>query len=248
MKGGEGIDDIQISLDNCGRKKRFNLKNPFKKCIVLSYNNRKITIIYKEKIKNIIVKYFDDNTSNIYYKKEKYKELPNLIKFSIIINELMGFFLPDKYYFDKLKYLDLIVRIRIFINEIQNDDLKFRMIDNWLKKILEELRPDFLPSSPPDKKKAKNQKQVTQSIESNKKRVKQRLYQDNLNKRRAEKQASQEKKLRPNYVEILQRLNEWEPTASERQPVFTHRTNYSKQPNYQSYIQKQNETKPNNSR
>ena len=74
MKGGEGIDDINISLGDCGRKKKklfsFSGKKNFKNCIVLSVNSRKITINNHDG--KIIVKYFDKIDTNIYYLKEKY--------------------------------------------------------------------------------------------------------------------------------------------------------------------------------
>jgi hypothetical protein len=232
MKGGEATDNIVISLGNCGRGEKFSFTNPFKKCIVLSYNDRKITIIYDEKIKNIIVKYFDDNTSDIYYKKEEYRQLPDLFKFSEIINELWGFELKKfQYYFNELKFLELIVRIRKFINEIQNDDLKFRMIDNWLKKILEELRPDFSPSSP----KIENKKQVIPQNKANKNRITQKLYEEQRIQRRA-KEAENE---RQKSAEILKRLKEWGPTSDQGSAIL-HRTNWSNKPNYTSFtIQEQ---------
>ena len=70
MKGGDGINDIQPSLGNCGKKNLFSIKNPLKECIVLSYKNRKITLDYVRQ--NIIqVKYFNNINSSIYNSKIK---------------------------------------------------------------------------------------------------------------------------------------------------------------------------------
>ncbi len=74
----------------------------------------------------------------------------------------------------------------------------------------------------------------------NQNRVTQKIYEEQRILRRAE----EAEKERQKYAENLKRLSEWGPTSG--QPLFTQITNYSKKPTYQSYVQKQNETKPNN--
>ena len=137
MKGGEGLDDIQVSIGKCGRRKKFSFTNPLKKCIVLSYNNRKITINYDAG--KIIVKYFNNIDTNIYYKKIDYSVTKtDLPIFSIIIRELLN---DQEVFLDQSRFLSLIIRINKFIKEIPNTDLKFSMINGWLDRILLTIPP-----------------------------------------------------------------------------------------------------------
>lgn len=241
MKGGEGINDIQISLGNCGRKPKFSLHGLFKKCIVLSYKNRKITIIYDEKIKNIIVKFFNKTDTNIYYNKKTYPVIPpNLSIFMDIIKELFNnseeFFDSEKYTSLNDKYLSLTDRIKTFIKRMPNPDVDFTMISKWLN-FEKPSEPTSVPlksiSSPPNKNR---QRKLNQN------RVTEKIYEEQRILRRAE----EAKKERQEKAENLKRLSEWGPTTG--QPLFTQKTNYSKKPTYQSFVQNQNETEPNNSR
>jgi hypothetical protein len=65
----------------------------------------KITIIYDEKIKKIIVKFFDNTNTNIYYNKRIYPVIPpNLSNFMDIIKELFN---NSEAFFDSEKYTSL---------------------------------------------------------------------------------------------------------------------------------------------
>jgi len=131
MKGGEGIDDIRISIGNCEREAGFF--DFSKNCIVLSYKHRKITIFYDRTSPNndkITVRYFNDiKNHNFYYKIERYSvNTTSFIQFSNIIGKLTN----NEVLVDQFATYNLIEKIMNLINL----NHKFSMIYNWLENIL----------------------------------------------------------------------------------------------------------------
>jgi hypothetical protein len=114
MKGGEGLDDIQVSIGDCGKKHSYSTKGLFKKCVILSYGDRRITIGISDSLEEPIqVKYFD-NTSSTYNNKEKFFKVINLSKFISIINKLLNESLPNNS-FNNLLIIKLFILIKKMI-------------------------------------------------------------------------------------------------------------------------------------
>ena len=127
MKGGAGLlDNIQISYGNCGKKHIYSMKSRSKKCIILTFNNRSITIGSREPLE-IQVKYLDN--SSTYYKKEIFNDkiLINFNKFRDIINELLLNYISSAFNDDQLKELiDKILKFMSHIETSQDDILNIR--------------------------------------------------------------------------------------------------------------------------
>jgi hypothetical protein len=88
MRGG-GIEDITVSLGNCGRSTRIGFwKNG---CITLIHGNNKVVLYYNEKTKNLEVRYFHTINNNVYigeplrYKLSEF----NIFIFAVIIHGLI---------------------------------------------------------------------------------------------------------------------------------------------------------------
>jgi hypothetical protein len=116
MKGGAGLlDNIQISYGDCGKKHFYSRKSRSKKCIILTFNNRSITIGSREPLE-IQVKYL--NNSSTYYKKEIFNDkiLINFNKFRDIINELLLNYTSLAFNDDQLK--ELIDKILKFMSQL----------------------------------------------------------------------------------------------------------------------------------
>lgn len=94
MKGGAGIDDIQVSTGDCGKRHFYSTKGFLKKCVILSYGNRRITIGTDDDNKLIQVKFFN-NTSSTYDRKEKFSSVSELDEFISIIKKLLDESLPN---------------------------------------------------------------------------------------------------------------------------------------------------------
>ena len=230
MKGGEGIDDIKISLGDCGRKKKklfsFSGKKNFKNCIVLSVNSRKITINNHDG--KIIVKYFDKIDTNIYYLKEKYSITgTSLSDFCKIIKKLLN---ESEETLDDSKCISLIGRIKDYISNPSNK------IYTWLNYIYQIYMASPQPSRSTIQYKTPVNQERARKYQEN--LDKQKKYQENLNRTRADptiakQKANNEIKRRK---ETLLNLSQWAPTSDlDQGSGLEHRTNYSKQPTYQSY-------------
>jgi hypothetical protein len=127
MKGGAGIDDIVISYGDCGKLHRFSFKTAFKKCIILIYENRKITIGSNDR-NTIQVKYFNDVSNSTYYKKDKFSiQKTNILLFTDIINELI------KLQSSQDKLIQLIDKILRHITSIRSNGDDIELIIQWLK-------------------------------------------------------------------------------------------------------------------
>ena len=94
MRGG-GIDDIEISLGNCGRSGRFGFwKNG---CITLSHNDKKVVLYYNEDTMMIEVRFFENRNNNVYNKKQIYEHKNfNIKNVNDIILYLIGDIKTDK--------------------------------------------------------------------------------------------------------------------------------------------------------
>jgi hypothetical protein len=135
MKGGEGIDDIQVSIGDCGKKHIYSTKSLFKKCVILSYGDRRITIgTYGNPISSTViqVKYFQ-NTRSIYYEKEKISlDKINLDKFKTIIDKLLG----NNSNLSNISELEkLIIKILKFLDSIPNRDYNLSNCSHFFIKI-----------------------------------------------------------------------------------------------------------------
>ena len=141
MKGGEGLDDIQVSIGDCGKKHSFSTKRFFNKCVILSYNERRITIGKTDSLEEPIqVKYFD-NTSSIYTYKEKFSDVINLSEFMSIINRLLNKSLSNNLSNNFLKkLLNLSIKILIITRSRNTrSDPEIWLMDNINRIIMHEL-------------------------------------------------------------------------------------------------------------
>lgn len=207
MKGGEGIDDIIISVGDCGRD---GLQNLFKKCIVLSYNNRKITIIYDDIRQIIVVKYFNNIGNNYYEKREYNVKKTSVWEFYEIISELID----NLELVNSFKIPDLIEKIKEYIDEIHDADLPFLMINTWLDRIV-------------PKAKHLNITNVPFVVQMNDPEIKieQPRIQENERSRLNRVQRAKEEE-RQRLYQVMQSL----PGSSEElNPRLMYRTNFSKQ-------------------
>jgi hypothetical protein len=129
MKGGEGVDDIVINYGDCGKLHSYSVKTAFKKCIILIYDTRKITIGSSDR-NTIQVKYFRDISNSTYYKKEKISvQKTNLLVFRDIINELLN---NNQSSPDKL--IQLIDKILRYITSLRSNSADIDLIIQWLNK------------------------------------------------------------------------------------------------------------------
>ena len=91
MKGGNNLDEIVVSIGDCGKRHSYSTKSLFKKCVILSYGDRRITIGTSGNFTSFVmqVKYFN-NPSSIYYEKEKFDiDEVDIDKFKAIIDKMM---------------------------------------------------------------------------------------------------------------------------------------------------------------
>ena len=132
--GGGGIEEIQISLSNCGRSKRFGFwKNG---CITLIHDQKKVVLYYNEDTRQIEVRYFNDINNNVYNNNKTVYDIRtfDLISFkNEIINNLMN---NDGSISDE-NIRELTKRIIDFIdNESGCNSLHCTMIKTRLENIL----------------------------------------------------------------------------------------------------------------
>ena len=132
MKGGAGIDDIQISYGDCGKQHSWSRKTASNECIILTCNHTKITIGSNPSNASIIqVKFFHNTTNSIYFKKLKLTvERTNSNVFEDIIKELLG--VTNQ--LDVSRLNGLINKILEFTESSGNFKVDIHFIKKWLKK------------------------------------------------------------------------------------------------------------------
>ena len=132
MKGGAGIDDIQISYGDCGKQHSWSRKTASNECIILTCNRTKITIGSNPSNASIIqVKFFHNTTNSIYFKKLKLTvERTNSNVFEDIIKELLG--VTNQ--LDVSGLNGLINKILEFTESSGNFKVDIHFIKQWLKK------------------------------------------------------------------------------------------------------------------
>jgi len=131
--GGGGIDEIQISLSNCGRSKRFGFwKNG---CITLIHDQKKVILYYNEGTHQIEVRYFNDSNNNVYNNKTGYDiRTFDLISFK---NEIITNLINNDGSISDENIMNLTQRIINFINYDRGcDSLHCTMIKTLLEKML----------------------------------------------------------------------------------------------------------------
>jgi len=250
-----------------GEKKkllRFSGKKNFKNCIVLSVNSRKITINNHDS--KIIVKYFDKIDTNIYYLKEKYSITgTSLSDFCNIIKKLLN---ESEATLDDSKCISLIGRIKDFISNHR------KTISIWLNYIYQihmASQPYTSGLQAKQNKTQVNRRRTDQTIAIQKANSE---LQEAIEKANAAAKAviNAEKKATANlaakaaanaatiatqkgknqrqiYSEFLLNLNQWGPTSGQGSGLeHTHRTNWSKQPNYTSFTIQQQQQQQNNNK
>jgi hypothetical protein len=128
MRGGE-IQDITVSLGNCGRLMRIGVwKNG---CITLINNEKKVVLYYNENTNNIEIRRFDSHLSNIYDEKD----VIDASNFTIIEFKSIFIYLTNSI----ITYKDKIMLIEKIIDFIDPNNPNFKnclVIQKILKKIL----------------------------------------------------------------------------------------------------------------
>jgi hypothetical protein len=154
MRGGE-IEDITISLGNCGRSSKLGFwKNG---CITLSCNDKKVVLYYNKKTEQIEIRYFNDKNNNVY---NEYPEIYDLDNFSIkdfdnIISYLLKNVKTDK----QINGKEFKERCITLLSNHTSNDIKKNIIldgDNvkLIKKIIESINnSNLINTSRPVKEK-----------------------------------------------------------------------------------------------
>jgi len=128
MRGG-GINEIIISLGNCGRSRIFGVWKLG--CITLIHEETKVVLYYNEVTKNLEVRYFENRNNNVYSNKLIYTFQDfDMDKFKTIIMRLIN---STDTNFTNDDLIGLIKRI----DNNSCDNLHCSMVINFLNKLLQ---------------------------------------------------------------------------------------------------------------